>query len=556
MGLAVIERNLGEGLYEVRQVIDQAAALARIAALQARAASVAAGIPGADADLAVALQEEGAATQALVALLQAVPPTPKDQVQAAQKALTEATRKALEARGKREALTLELAALNRQIAHLQQNLPPQTAPTERAWCADYSVSLPLGSEVKTVDRGRVRGLEPLVLYPMHKDAPQNLPFRGKLRATMSHLPEVAYYNYAMLPGLDKWRPRFRTGTVTRVQQSGLLDVSLDPLRLTHQRLETNQAGNLYDVPATYMGETDGYPFEAGDDVLVAFDAQDWGKPTVIGFAHDPKSGLITIDYSDEVLVNGTIIKVKGAKLPIDWTPWSWQMGAPGTPGATGDRWYLSPIDDTTAQLVAPLGLPPEVHQRALGPKVFHNPWIVDARGKAPAYYTVKGVVTNAYWPLVGYGTPTEYWFLPWNSGGIWDSAFNPNAACVQSWPAVPGRFKDWVQALAPNCYVSPPVPDDWTNDPNNAGIWAWSFYETSYPYSEKYRLLCSVWTAPPPGGQQIPDYVVQWRLWFYPIDYSKTQIMGQLVGDLRNDVAAGKSIADMPYPEPVGPFGP
>lgn len=102
-----------------------------------------------------------------------------------------------------------------------------------------------------------------------------------------------YWNWAMRPGWQKWRPNYRYGTINSIDYTAdTCNIALDACLSTDtpdgRELDVNQTTTLTDVPIEYM-ECDSVPFEVGDKVLIAFEDNDWDNPKVIGFKEEPKS---------------------------------------------------------------------------------------------------------------------------------------------------------------------------------------------------------------------------------------------------------------------------
>jgi len=99
-------------------------------------------------------------------------------------------------------------------------------------------------------------------------------------------PAQAFYNLAMLPGWQKWKPTYRYGTITGLTGS-IASVTLEEALSSQQDINVNQSASLEDVPIEYM-TCDGVAFEEGDEVLIKFEGQDFGSPKIIGFKDHPR----------------------------------------------------------------------------------------------------------------------------------------------------------------------------------------------------------------------------------------------------------------------------
>lgn len=161
------------------------------------------------------------------------------------------------------------------------NIPE--SETISAWCADLTEDL-------TGDVGLIEvpgESESFNIHPGYGDNAEYDPARdGQLTPTMAMSPASAFYNLAMLPGWQKWKPTYRYGTITTID-GDTADVSLDAATSSQQSLGVNQASTLTDVPVEYMS-CNGAAFDVGDEVLVKFTGQDWAVPAVVGFKSNPK----------------------------------------------------------------------------------------------------------------------------------------------------------------------------------------------------------------------------------------------------------------------------
>jgi hypothetical protein len=125
---------------------------------------------------------------------------------------------------------------------------------------------------------------------------------GQLTPTLAMTPAAAFYNLAMLPGWQKWKPTYRYGTITAVD-GDLANVTLDAATSTQQGLGVNQESTLSDVPIEYM-TCNGSSFEVGDEVLVKFAGQEWSSPIVVGFKDNPAACgfMLKIILGTEIII--------------------------------------------------------------------------------------------------------------------------------------------------------------------------------------------------------------------------------------------------------------
>lgn len=293
MGKATIVDGGTDGLYTIR--IDRGKAV-----IDARIAKVAQKIAKLDTEIATAVTEEATAylaeQSALIAVNFAVqtynlvssdPETTDEQKAAAKKAMSEASAAYMLKRSVYETAQAKLRGLRAQRAKLDaERTNLQALETEReieAWCADLTEDA--AGEVATIE---VPGEPAAVLIAPAGDAPTDADGYLLMREAMP--PEQAYYNAAILPGWQAFKPTFRFGEVLDVDaDADTCTVRLDAAQSSAQQLGINQDyETLLAVPIEYM-TCNAAVFESGDRVVVRFDDQDWTKPKVIGFENNPKA---------------------------------------------------------------------------------------------------------------------------------------------------------------------------------------------------------------------------------------------------------------------------
>src|SRR5690606_12096544 len=107
---------------------------------------------------------------------------------------------------------------------------------------------------------------------------------GALFPNLAQTGAQIFFNAAILPGVQKWQPRYRIGTISAIE-SDTCTVTLDSATSSVQDLPINETEVFESVPIKYM-ECNGSAFEDGDRVLVRFTKT---GPLVIGFAENPRS---------------------------------------------------------------------------------------------------------------------------------------------------------------------------------------------------------------------------------------------------------------------------
>lgn len=190
-------------------------------------------------------------------------------------------------------LRLTKLSYEKQKAYLEnENTEDQTI---NIWCSDLSYGLT--GEVGLIE---VPGEDQFFnIQPGYEDNHiYNSTRDGQLVLSISQNPEQLFYNCAMLPGWQKFKPTFRYGTITAIS-GNTATVTLDTTKSSQQNLDINQTSTLENVEIEYM-ECDGGAFSENDEVLIKFTGQDWSAPKIIGFKDNPKpcaSGILQIQMS-------------------------------------------------------------------------------------------------------------------------------------------------------------------------------------------------------------------------------------------------------------------
>jgi predicted transglutaminase-like cysteine proteinase len=182
-------------------------------------------------------------------------------------------------------LILEKESKTKRLALLQTAV--EADYRYNIWCADLTENLAVDAEVGTIE---INGEKTQILiYPGGRTS-----LTARLQPVLASTPAGVFYNRAILPGWQKFKPTFRTGTITALS-GDLCTVSLDDALSQEQSLNINATSILSNVPIVYM-TYNGAAFVVGDDVVIEFTAQDWTRAKVIGFAHDPRILLMLHEY--------------------------------------------------------------------------------------------------------------------------------------------------------------------------------------------------------------------------------------------------------------------
>lgn len=184
-------------------------------------------------------------------------------------------------------LKLQLLATEKARDLYLEKVPAED-PVVTAWCADLSAWLPVGYVVGTIEVPGERGT--VLIYPTWFRWEYDATLDGILKPSALLSPAGSFYNLAMLPGWQKWKPTYRFATVTAVDLwNQTMNLDLLATVSSQQDLDVNQTASLAGVPAEYM-DYGVFAFVAGDVVVVEFTGQDWSQPKVIGFRDNPRGG--------------------------------------------------------------------------------------------------------------------------------------------------------------------------------------------------------------------------------------------------------------------------
>ncbi|MDX9896535.1 MAG: hypothetical protein RBS34_13895 [Desulfofustis sp.] len=354
MGKGEIISAEGAGAYRLKILHDRERAEAQITKLQEEITALGASIANKDTEISTAEDEAEYLAQVLDAKIHALGQE-EEPTAATEQAVKDATRNHAEAvrlvaslRQAQAYMRLRAVACEKRIGWIEDNIPADE--TVDAWCADYNEELT--GNVGTVEVGREGGTLH-VIVPGGADgskAAYDAARDGQLQPVVGSTAAASFVNYALLPGVAKWRPRYRTGTITALN-GDTCALTLTAATSTHQGFDINQAGSLAAVPIEYM-TCNGAAFEVGDEVIVEFTGQAWDAPKVVGFVREPKRCLhpwaITVNPAStgkrlRLRDNGGWVATEDATAPaetIDWVgPES--MGRPMVAWHQGYRYRMA-----------------------------------------------------------------------------------------------------------------------------------------------------------------------------------------------------------------------
>jgi hypothetical protein len=241
--------------------------------------------------------------------------------------------------------------------------------TKQAWCVDLTEDA--SGEVATIE---IPGEDKTILIAPGGRAPTESDGRLVAREVMS--PEQAFWNAAVLPGWQKFKPTYRKATITFLDRdTDTATVNLDAATSSAAGLNVNQSTTLAGIPVDYM-ECNAVAFEVGDRVVVGFDGMNWGSPKVIGFVESPKpcawicrgGNLISTGLYLECMENGLVdqIMLGGASVA------GWFNGAgptampPESPFLGLYRQLTTGINERVEFLISAAFVPPFFAHATLG----------------------------------------------------------------------------------------------------------------------------------------------------------------------------------------------
>lgn len=312
MSKGEIIRHLGEGQYQVRQALAVESITAEIERLKLRNDELAVLIPEMRLerlevnDLGESLARD---IDLLLPQLMAGEEGVRGQIAGLQSELVKVRSRLAELDWKIGLLVAEnLSKLKRR--NMLESVPESRELT--VWCADYSVSLE--GEVGLIDINDEGGQGVLIKPGFDTDAVFDPGEDGALYPDLAQSGPQIFFNAALLPGVQKWLPRYRVGEIRSIR-GDVCTVDLDDARSSAQNLAINKTQTLSNVPIVYM-ECNGSAFADGDRVVVRYTEH---GPLVVGFEKEPHQcagGLIfrpsRLDFSSASGYQGAVRKDYGA----------------------------------------------------------------------------------------------------------------------------------------------------------------------------------------------------------------------------------------------------
>jgi hypothetical protein len=175
-------------------------------------------------------------------------PTKTQELKTASKNLVVKQNELYELRMTKKVYELQKKALQLRIAYYNANTPED--PTAPAYCVDLTEDLTgvVGTIEIPGERGSVRirpGYNGRATYDRTRD--------GQLFPAICQNPFQCFYNWAMLPGWQKWLPKYKFGTILSIDyNNNICNIDVEAATSSAQDLDVNSSLYLEDVPIEYM----------------------------------------------------------------------------------------------------------------------------------------------------------------------------------------------------------------------------------------------------------------------------------------------------------------
>lgn len=330
MAKGEIVKHLGDGRYQVNLKYAVQAIQAELAKINERIAKLAVDVP---AQKSLVLSKESEISGIRSSIDAAIEDYRSGVAGAAetlrmlQAVLTKKSAELARLRYQLEFLIAENLSLLKRRGQVER-IPEQESLV--AWCADYTTTLTGTVGIADIND---EGGQGVVIKPGFSDgAAYSSSEDGALAPRAAQSGAQVYFNAAVLPGVQKWFPQYRLGTISNIENDKC-QVDLLPAQSSAQNLPINKDSRLNDVPIQYM-ECNGDAFEDGDTVVVRFTKS---GPLVIGFYTEPRAcELGTFVFMPTQYYNGNL-RVFG-QPEIEGDPL-------GTPVGENPVWYLKPSGD-------------------------------------------------------------------------------------------------------------------------------------------------------------------------------------------------------------------
>lgn len=246
MGKGTIISGGTNGLYSVQLNLNTANVSAKIARMQAAIPVCEAKITETSNNITTK-QAEIAEIEYLIQFLRTDPSKNKE-VEAASKNLVAKQNELYILMTTKNAFELQKKGLLLQIAVLEKYTPSD--PVVSAYCADLTENL--SGVVGTVEVPGERGTV-LIRPGYNGNAVYNRTRDGQLFPSIGQEASQCFFNWALLPGWQKWLPKHKFGTITAIDYTAnTCNITLEAAKSSVKDLNINAVDTLAGVRIEYM----------------------------------------------------------------------------------------------------------------------------------------------------------------------------------------------------------------------------------------------------------------------------------------------------------------
>lgn len=276
MGKAQILSGGTDGLYNIKLLKEETKALALKTSLETKLATLNADVPVKRAEFQAAVAAFEAKKVELTNTIAAYNAKTVEisAVQTAQSAMIAAYTNSIVKQKAYNRIVAEITSIQKQLNMIDNVLVVENR--SGVWCADLTEDLT--GEVGTIE---INGEDNEILV-----MPSGQAGLGAIQEAGAGTPAGVFYDWAVRPGWQKFKPTYRVGTITTID-GDTCSVSLNAAASSDQGLDINQATVLTNVPIEYM-TCNGGAFRVDDEVVIEFGGQNWNSPKVVGFRTNPQ----------------------------------------------------------------------------------------------------------------------------------------------------------------------------------------------------------------------------------------------------------------------------
>ena len=244
MGQATINSGGPTGVYSIKIDKDAGKSVARQTAITARLADLVGLITTATKSIDTALSELVSAQTTLNdSIAEMVDETTRKAVTDATATVLSKQQAVTRARMSYASLIVEQQSLQKEQARLTTAMTDESLSV---WCADLTENLAVGATVGTAE---INGVDDHIIILPGGSTANAL---GKLQHAGVSNGAAVFYNKALLPCWQKWKPTYRVGEITELdKEANTASVTLDEAT-GEQGLNINQGVSLVGIPVSYM----------------------------------------------------------------------------------------------------------------------------------------------------------------------------------------------------------------------------------------------------------------------------------------------------------------